>query len=175
MCTSSLGALYIYKLLFCKLIGDTDWRKEPFFLIKPFFSMWWWHSEALRSLDHALLSLPFVCGASLGTVFTSAEGFFTSGSGALLFPSSTILPLGKERERESDREALSELKQSPSWVHFSGLGNLAQERTTHFTHFSWRQRWTITGLFMKRWTQTGWWDFDADDRDSHCEQTIARW
>lgn len=28
--------------------------------------------------DHALLSLPFVCVASLGTVFTSAGGVFVS-------------------------------------------------------------------------------------------------
>ncbi|KAL1252954.1 hypothetical protein QQF64_017647 [Cirrhinus molitorella] len=49
--------------------------------------------------DHALLSLPFDWGASLGTVFTSAGVLFTSVSGALLLSSTMILPLGEREER----------------------------------------------------------------------------
>lgn len=53
-----------------------------------------------RTGDYALLSLPFACGASLGTVFTSVVAFFTSVS-LLALSSFTIFPLGKKRGRNA--------------------------------------------------------------------------
>lgn len=55
--------------------------------------------------DHALLSLPFVWAASLGTVFTSEGAFFTSVSvSGLLLSSVTILPLEGKREPHKQKE-----------------------------------------------------------------------
>ena len=47
--------------------------------------------------NYALLSLPFVWGASLGTVFTSAVAFFTSAS-PLVLSSFTVLPLRQQTQ-----------------------------------------------------------------------------
>lgn len=65
---------------------------------------------ALGQGDYALLSLPFVWGASLGIVFTSAVAFFTSVS-PLVLSSFTVLPLwGQTQERERPRKRQKERK-----------------------------------------------------------------
>ncbi len=101
MCASSLGALYIYRrALLCEL-KDTEERNPCVWEVMVV--VWCCLSvTVVRSPipDHALLSLPLVWGASLGTVFTSAGVLFTSVSGALLLSSTMILPLG-EREKRS--------------------------------------------------------------------------
>jgi len=58
---------------------------------------------ALRWGDYALLSLPFVWGASLGTVFTSAVAFFTSVS-PFVPPSFTALPLWGWRKGAGEKK-----------------------------------------------------------------------
>lgn len=67
-----------------------------------------------RCRDHALLSLPFVFAASLGTVLTSDRAFFTSVavSGALLLSPVMILPLKGRREPHKKRDSLSDEYQS---------------------------------------------------------------
>lgn len=52
---------------------------------------------ALGRGNYALLSLPFVWGASLGTVFTSAVAFFTSAS-PLVLSSFTAFPLRQQTQ-----------------------------------------------------------------------------
>lgn len=55
---------------------------------------------------HALLSLPFICGASLGTVFTSASPpLGASLASAVVLPSSlTALPLRSQRKKRGENE-----------------------------------------------------------------------
>ncbi len=65
--------------------------------------------RALADSRSCFALLPFVWGASLGTVFTSAGVLFTSVSGTLLLSSTMILPLGEREKRSLSAVSLSPL------------------------------------------------------------------